>query len=156
MVDVVIKTRKITREQIAQAVGNNPRLVRLIESLTYDVTVSIPDAVSTVEAQSVFSLYPADGSKATANRAEAIAVQVDAVAHTTRSALSTATHADAVAVQVESLTQTARRVSSELATARGEIEQLRAELFEARARLMSAIATAQNAADSALTLQLGA
>ena len=156
MVDVVIKTRKITREQIAQAVGNNPRLVRLIEALTYDVPVSIPDAVSTVEAQSVFSLYPGDGSKATANRAESIAVQVDAVAHTTRSALSTATHADAVAMQVEALTQTTRRVSSELAAARGEIEQLRAELFEARARLMSAIATAQNAADSALTLQLGA
>ena len=132
MVDVVIRTRKVTREQIAQAVGNNPRLVRLLESLTHDVTVSIPDAVTNVEAQSVFSLYPADGSKAVANRAEGIAMQIEAIE------------------------QTVRRTSSELASARGEIEQLRAELFEARSRLMSTIATAQNAADSAITLQLGA
>ena len=156
MVDVVIRTRKVTREQIAQAVGNNPRLVRLLEQLTQDVTVTLPDAVATVEAQSVFSLYPADGSKATANRAEAVALQVETLTHTTRNALSSATHADEVAMRIETLTQTTRRVSSELAAARGEIEQLRAELFEARARLMSAIATAQNAADSALTLQLGA
>ena len=156
MVDIVIKTRKVTREQIAQAVGNNPRLIRLIESLAHDVTVSIPDAVSTVEAQSVFSLYPADGSKAIASRAEAAALQVETLMHTARSALSSAMHADALAIQVEALTQSARRMSGELAAARGEIEQLRAELHEARSRLISAVSVAQNTADSALTLQLGA
>ena len=156
MVDIVIKTRKITREQIVAAVGNNPRLVKLIESLAHDVTVSIPDAVSTVEAQSVFSLYPADGSKSIATQAERVAQQTEMLIHTARRSSSIADQADAVALQVEILTQTVRRYTSELAIARAEVEQLRSELFEARARAMSTANMAQNSANDALTILLGA
>jgi hypothetical protein len=156
MVDIVIKTRKITREQIVAAVGGNPRLVKLIESLAHDVTVSIPDSVSTVEAQSVFSLYPADGSKSIATQTERVAQQTEMLIHTARRSSSIADQADAVALQVEILTQTVRRYTSELAIARIEVEQLRSELFEARARSMSAANMAQNSANDALTILLGA
>lgn len=40
------RTRKITREQIAAAVGNNPRLIKLLEALTQDVSETLPGAVN--------------------------------------------------------------------------------------------------------------
>lgn len=40
-----LRTQRATREQIAAAVGNNPRLIKLIESLTNDVTETLPSTI---------------------------------------------------------------------------------------------------------------
>lgn len=40
-----IRTRKVTRAQIAASVGDNPRLIRLIEALTSDVGETLPSDV---------------------------------------------------------------------------------------------------------------
>jgi hypothetical protein len=50
MADIQIKTRSITRDQITALVGNNPRAVRLMEALTSDVGVTLPDAIADVVA----------------------------------------------------------------------------------------------------------
>lgn len=40
-----IRTRKVTRAQIAESIGNNPRLIKLIEALTSDVGDTLPAEV---------------------------------------------------------------------------------------------------------------
>lgn len=51
-------TRAITREQIAAAVGNNPRAIRLIEQLVGDVTQTIPNSVGDGQAFALLSAHP--------------------------------------------------------------------------------------------------
>ena len=48
MVDVL--TQRLTREQIAAVVGNNPRVIKLFENLVSDVTSALPDGVNANDA----------------------------------------------------------------------------------------------------------
>ena len=45
-----IRTQPMTRDQIAAIVDGNPRAIKAIENLLRDVSVSLPDALSAVEA----------------------------------------------------------------------------------------------------------
>ena len=87
MVDftVTTKTQRLTREQIAAAVGNNPRLIKLLENLLSDVADTLPQAVADVDASGRFSLQGADGSKAMAFDALRLAESVEALLSMTRS-----------------------------------------------------------------------
>jgi ubiquinone biosynthesis protein UbiJ len=78
------KTQRLTREQLAAAVGNNPRLIRLLENLLSDVADTLPQAVSDVDASGRFSLQGADGSKAMAFDALRHAESVEALLSMTR------------------------------------------------------------------------
>lgn len=51
-------TRPLTREQIAAAVGNNPRAIRLIEQLVTDVTGTIPNAIGDSQVTALLSAPP--------------------------------------------------------------------------------------------------
>lgn len=57
-------TRPITREQIAAAVGNNPRAIRLIEQLIADVTQTIPNLQSDGNSLALLSTSPGAASDA--------------------------------------------------------------------------------------------
>lgn len=52
MVDVVVATRKLTREQIGEIVGNNPRAIKIIEALTQDVSITLPEAIASSDSDS--------------------------------------------------------------------------------------------------------
>ena len=45
-----IKTQVLTRDQFAEIVNGNPRAVKVIENLLKDVSLSLPDALTAVEA----------------------------------------------------------------------------------------------------------
>jgi hypothetical protein len=45
---VTVKTQRITREKLAALTGGNQQLIRLLENLTADMTVTIPDALDAV------------------------------------------------------------------------------------------------------------
>ena len=64
MAELNTRTRKLTREQIAAIVGNNPRAIKLFEAITSDVAETIP--VATLEAMDA-----ADDAQASADAARA-------------------------------------------------------------------------------------
>jgi malonyl CoA-acyl carrier protein transacylase len=68
---ITAKTRRITREQIAAAVGNNPRFIKFMELMTLDVIDTLPTA-----------------SNANAVAAEAAQITADAAAVVAAMALS--------------------------------------------------------------------
>lgn len=47
--DDVIRTRKLTREQIADFIGANPRAIKLIEALVQDVSETLPNSISELQ-----------------------------------------------------------------------------------------------------------
>lgn len=69
------RTRGLTREQIAGAVGNNPRAIKFIEDITADVTGALQEAA--------FSLM-SDGSKASATDAQRLALDVQTLTQLAR------------------------------------------------------------------------
>lgn len=46
MADIQIRTQKIPRSELQRIVAGNERLLRLLENLTQDVVVTLPDAVN--------------------------------------------------------------------------------------------------------------
>lgn len=42
---IVILTRRLSREKLAQFLGNNHELIKAFEQLTQDVSVTLPDAI---------------------------------------------------------------------------------------------------------------
>lgn len=73
---MTLQTRLLTREQISEITGNNPRAIRVIEGLTRDVSQAIPAAVdgNTAAVAAVSAL--ASSAAAAAERAEAAAAEV--------------------------------------------------------------------------------
>ena len=63
MADTQTRTQALTRDQIAAIVGNNPRAIKLLESLLSDVSQTLPEAIDQVQLSTLFSLHGADGSK---------------------------------------------------------------------------------------------
>lgn len=55
MVDIVVKSQRITRDELRALVGNNERLMRLLENLTTDVIVTLPDAIKTNDLAPVYA-----------------------------------------------------------------------------------------------------
>lgn len=45
MADIIVRSQKITRDELRALVGGNERLMRLLENLTTDVIVTLPDAI---------------------------------------------------------------------------------------------------------------
>lgn len=126
-----IQTKRITRDQIAQAIGGNPRLVKLIEALTVDVGQTLPNNIDQTMLSTLFSLHGADGSKGAAQ------------------------HAEHLAADIQALVSACQRQAADLQTLRDQIDLLRVELHDARAHLSSAIQQARAAAESAITLVSG-
>lgn len=79
-----IRTNKLTREQIAAFVGNNPRAIKLIENLALDVSVAIPTAIDDVQSMVSLSEAAAAIAQAAANRALELAGAISVVLHTSR------------------------------------------------------------------------
>lgn len=46
MADIQIRSQRIPRSELQRIVGGNERLLRLLENLTQDVVVTLPDALS--------------------------------------------------------------------------------------------------------------
>lgn len=55
MVDIVVRSQKITRDELRALVGGNERLMRLLENLTTDVTVTLPEAIQTSDLAPVYA-----------------------------------------------------------------------------------------------------
>lgn len=55
MVDIVVRSQRITRDELRALVGNNERLMRLLENLTTDVTVTLPEAIQTGDLTPVYA-----------------------------------------------------------------------------------------------------
>ncbi len=72
MVDIVVRSQKISREELRALVGGNERLMRLLENLTTDVTVTLPEAIETGDLGPV---YEAIG--VVEDSVEALALRVD-------------------------------------------------------------------------------
>lgn len=124
-------TPKITRDQLAAALGGNARAIRLFESLVQEVSVTLPAAIDDVQISTLFSLHGADGSKGASN------------------------HAAALAMEVQTLTDACRRQASDINALRDQIDLLRADLNDCRSRLSSDIGKLQSDVANALTLTTG-
>ena len=131
MGDPTISTQKLTREQIAAIVGNNPRAIKLFENLVADVAVTLPFNIDQAALSSLFSLHGADGSKQAAETAMQTAQELRTVLHA------------------------CARNADDLRTLRDEVQSLRLELHDARSRLSGAVQQAQRTASEALTLTSG-
>lgn len=55
MVDIVVRSQKITRDELRALVGGNERLMRLLENLTTDVIVTLPEAIQTNDLAPVYA-----------------------------------------------------------------------------------------------------
>lgn len=130
MVDA--RTKRLTREQLAAFFPDNPRAIKLFENLTQDVSVTLPDAVDSVRQESFVSMQAVDGAKGTAQAAQQLALEVQA------------------------LQQATARAGAQVVQLLREVDMLRAELHDTRARLASAVLKAQTTADQALLLTTGA
>lgn len=71
-----IRTTRLNRDQIAQAVGNNPIAIRLIEALSIDVTQTLPIANQQNAEATVIATNLATTATVTANQALAHAQSV--------------------------------------------------------------------------------
>lgn len=63
------KTQRLTREQIAAAVGNNPRAIKLFESLLGDVSDTLPADIQSALAAAVAADASAAAAQASADAA---------------------------------------------------------------------------------------
>lgn len=132
MADTVIPaTQKLTREQIAAIVGNNPRAIKLFENLIQDVATTIPTAMDEVQYSALFSLHGADGSKETAQRSMQLTLEL------------------------QTLQSACQRAAADLAGMRADLELLRTEMNDVRSRAMSTLSQVQAQASQALTLSIG-
>lgn len=125
-------TQTLTREQIEAFVGRNPRAIKLIESLIRDVSQTIPEAIGDVQYSTLFSLLSEAGAKQSAQVAQQVAIELQALLVATS------------------------RAHSELDCLRREVEALRAELADVRSRTASTISQLQAQVREALTLSIGA
>ena len=126
-----VRTQKLTREQIAAVVGNNPRAIKLFESLVLDVSETLPASIDEVQLSTLFSLHGADGSKGASN------------------------HAVELSVEIQTLVSAFQRQASELRMMRDELDGLRVELHEIRSHHGSALFRLQSSVSDALTLTTG-
>ena len=55
MVDIVVRSQKISRDELRTLVGGNERLMRLLENLTTDVIVTLPDAIESNDLTPVYA-----------------------------------------------------------------------------------------------------
>jgi len=111
MVDVVAQTQRLTREQIAQIVGKNPRAVKVLENLTADVGDTLTVAVNAASAaaaaaQTAANAAQADATTALANAATALANAATALAQIAAHVALTAAHGTSGAVVGDTDTQT--------------------------------------------------
>jgi len=67
------KSQKLTREQIAAMVGNNPRAIKLWENLLGDVQTTLPDATASAQTTADTAQGTADNAAATAATAQSAA-----------------------------------------------------------------------------------
>lgn len=121
-----IRTQKLTRNQIAEIVGNNPRAILLLENLLADVADNIPSSIDEVELAMRFSLQAADGSKSASFNAQALAQEALALLHLSR----------AQASQIADLQRDVSELRTMLLTLRDQsaaIQQLRSDLDDVRA-----------------------
>ena len=123
-----VNPANITRDQISQAVGGNPRAIRLLEALIRVTGYLLPQAIEDAQ---LAAMADAQGAKGAADRALGSALELRA------------------------LVAACQRQAADLGTLRGEVEALRAELTDARSRLSSAVSKAQADVDRALTLSIG-
>lgn len=128
---ITTATRKVTRAQIVDAVGNNPRLIRLLEALIQDVTTAIPTAIVDGEVAARFSLQPADGSKSTAQAGLKLAQDLEAL--TLGMQRSESASIGVVRDQVDMLQAQAAMQRG----AAGMVDQLRAEVDQLRAMVLA-------------------
>lgn len=70
---VTIRTSAVTREKLAQVLGNNQVLIRLLEGLVSDVTVNIPAATDALQFVTEDSAAAVDLAQALAHAALALA-----------------------------------------------------------------------------------
>ena len=106
---VSVTTKRITRDQIRQAFGNNPRIREVLESLLEDVGTTLPNALSTTEDDVASALMLVDASMAAAVSANSAAARAQRAAET-----------------LEALLMTARSNTSTLAALRRDIDELKA------------------------------
>jgi len=130
---VTTVTRKVTRAQIAEAVGNNPRLIRLLETLVQDVTTSIPTAIVDSDTAAQFSLRPADGSKSTAQAAARMAQDVEThVLSVLSSQRSTLHQLQAQIDDLQAQIANQRSLASRIDMLRTEVDELRTFILTRR------------------------
>lgn len=98
---VDITTPPLTRQELSDVFGNNPKLVRAFTDLLADVRTTIPDAVVTVDGSAAAAAAAAAAAQLAANAAAAAAAAAQGTANT---ALSNANSALAEISQLESLT----------------------------------------------------
>jgi hypothetical protein len=99
---VTVKTQKLTREQIASALGGNPRAIKLFESLLSDVGVTLPDATQQAIDTADAAKIEADAAQVLATTAAATASAAQAAAAAAQ-ATATAAQADIDATQAQQL-----------------------------------------------------
>lgn len=87
---IIVRTRLLTREQIAQFI-KSPRGVRAFEELTQDTSSTLPAAILVVQTQLDYvdaamhmASDVADSAKALAQAAHTLAAQLEALQATTR------------------------------------------------------------------------
>ena len=153
---VTPKTKRVTRAQIAEAVGNNPRLIKLLESLVQDATETFPTAIVDGEIAARFSLQPADGSKSIAQSGLMLAQEVEThvlgLQRSERASVS-ALQSQADALQAQLSMQ--RSLSGQLDQLRAEVDSLRALLLSMRDQ-SSTIKQLRADLDDLRAIQLGA
>jgi hypothetical protein len=75
MADIPVKTRRITRDKLAAIANGNPELIRLLESLTSDVIVTLPDAINFNDLTPVYAQLTANAATMAAQQAQIIDLQ---------------------------------------------------------------------------------
>lgn len=118
------KTRAIPRDQLRAMVGDNPRLLKLLEDMTTDITVTLPTALDDTAFTMLFGLVAQDGSK------------------------SAATTALALVLEVQSLQSAAARAASAQAVMRAELDALTHEVASLRRMLTTATQALNTATDA--------
>jgi hypothetical protein len=94
-----LRTQKLTREQIAQIFGNNPRAIKLFENLLADVSSTLPEQIAaSVDLAPVYALITAQAALITAQQ-----MHIDALEATVSSIEHRATALDALRRKVDEI-----------------------------------------------------
>jgi hypothetical protein len=120
------RTQRLTREQIAELVGNNPRAIRLFENLLADVAGTLPDAIVESELSARYSLQAADGSKSNSFNALRLGEEIEILMMTIRSQASQITALRQSVEALEASILSGKSQASQLVALRREVDDLRA------------------------------
>lgn len=126
------RVQRLTREQIAAIMGNNPRAIKLFELLLTDVAQTLPDAIVEAELSGRFGLQAADGSKSNAYNALHAANEVESLQMTQRD------DRPALAALRRDLDDAVAMMQLTLQRQASTIHQLRRDLDDARALIQGA------------------